>query len=100
VDDTVPLGLGGAFCLMASPEWQHALMPRWMLRCPECSRNFTHTQIELAVIEEARRDPFGILPRPTFAPGGENHVCPGCKTESVFQRQQLFYREDISDYDI
>ena len=74
-------------------------MPRWMLKCPKCSHSFTHTEIELAVIEEARRDPFGILPRPMFAPDGENHTCPGCKTESVFQRQQLFYREDTPTFD-
>jgi uncharacterized C2H2 Zn-finger protein len=74
-------------------------MPRWMLKCPKCSHAFAHTKVELAVIEEARRDPFGILPRPTFASDGENHTCPGCKTESVFQRQQLFYREDTPNFD-
>jgi len=50
------------------------------------------------VIEEVRRDPFRILPKPTFATGGENHTCPGCKNESIFQRQQLFYRFDTSDF--
>jgi uncharacterized C2H2 Zn-finger protein len=73
-------------------------MPRWMLKCPKCSHNFTHTKIALAVIEEAHRDPFGILPRPAFSKDGENHTCPSCETESVFQRQQLFYREDTSDF--
>jgi uncharacterized C2H2 Zn-finger protein len=74
-------------------------MPRWMLKCPRCSYNFTYTKIELAVLEEAHRDPYGVLPRPTFAPDGENHICPGCKTESVFQRQQLFYRDDTPNCD-
>ena len=73
-------------------------MPRWMLKCPKCSHDFTYTKIELSVIEEAWRDPFRVLPKPTFATGGENHICPGCKIESVFQRQQLFYREDTSDF--
>jgi hypothetical protein len=74
-------------------------MPRWMLKCPKCSYNFTHSKIELAVLEEARRDPYGVLPRPTFAPDGENHTCPGCKTESVFRRQQLFYCDDTHNFD-
>jgi hypothetical protein len=73
-------------------------MPRWMLKCPNCSHTFTHTEIELSVIEEAHRDPFHILPKPTFAKGGESHTCPGCKTESVFQRPQLFYQEDKGDF--
>jgi uncharacterized C2H2 Zn-finger protein len=74
-------------------------MPRWMLKCPKCSHSFIHTKVEDAIIEEARRDPFGILPRPMFASDGENHTCPDCKTESVFQRQQLFYREDTPNFD-
>jgi hypothetical protein len=73
-------------------------MPRWMLKCPKCNRSFTHTKIELFLIAEARRDPFGVLPRPTFTSEGENHTCPSCKTESLFQRQQLFYREGLPDF--
>jgi len=73
-------------------------MPRWMLKCPKGSHSFIHTEIERSIIEEARRDPYGILPKPTFAPDGESHTCPGCKTESVFQRQEPFYHEDMSDF--
>jgi hypothetical protein len=85
--------------LLAVTETVPTPMPRWMLRCPKCSQSFTHTKIELAVIEEARRDPFGILPRPMFTFGGENHTCRRCKAESVFQRQQLFYRDDTPNFD-
>ncbi len=73
-------------------------MPRWMLKCPKCNHNFTHTKIERAIIEEASRDPFGIVPKPPFVQDGEKHTCPGCKDESVFQRHHLFYREDTSDF--
>jgi ribosomal protein S27AE len=73
-------------------------MPRWMLKCPKCSHNFIHTRIESAVIEAARRDPYGILPRLSFAQNGEKQTCPNCNEESVFQRHQLFYREDTSDF--
>jgi hypothetical protein len=27
-------------------------MPRWVVKCPNCGSDFTHTQIELAVIEK------------------------------------------------
>jgi hypothetical protein len=40
-------------------------MPRGMLTCPKHSHNFTQTKIELAVVEEAGRDPFGVLPIPS-----------------------------------
>jgi hypothetical protein len=69
----------------------------WMLRCPACARNFVHSKIELAAIEEAYRDPFGVLQRPLFARLTENHTCPGCNLESVFHRQHLFYHDDSSD---
>jgi endogenous inhibitor of DNA gyrase (YacG/DUF329 family) len=69
-------------------------MPRWVVRCPDCSRTFTHTQIELAVIEESFRDPYRILPRPTIPQGREARTCPQCQTTSVFKPFELFYRED------
>jgi hypothetical protein len=73
-------------------------MPYWMLKCPKCSRDFVHTKIELAVIEEAHRDPYRVLPRPMFAQETENRTCPGCKQESVFQRHHMFYCDDTSDF--
>jgi hypothetical protein len=73
-------------------------MQYWMLTCPKCRRDFVHSKIELTALEEARRDAFGILPKPPFALDGEKHICPECKTESVFQRHHLFYRDDTSDF--
>jgi DNA-directed RNA polymerase subunit RPC12/RpoP len=72
-------------------------MPRWMLKCPKCSHDFTHTKIELSVIEEAWRDPFQILRKPMITQAGETQTCPECKSKSVFQRHQLFYHEEPSD---
>ena len=68
-------------------------MPRWILTCPKCSHKFTHTMIEAAIVEEARRDPFRILPRPQMPYIGEARSCPNCKTESLYQRLDLFYSE-------
>jgi RNA polymerase subunit RPABC4/transcription elongation factor Spt4 len=62
--------------------------------CPKCGRDFTYTQIDTAIVEQALRDPFRILQRPTFAVGGETQTCPVCKSESVYQRYNLFYLED------
>ena len=63
-------------------------MPRWVVTCPNCSKEFTHTEIDRTVLEQSYRDPFGVLPRPS----GEKRTCPHCNTESVFEA--LFYRED------
>ena len=38
-----------------------------MLKCPHCKRDFLHSKIERASIEEAYRDPFKVLIRPVFA---------------------------------
>jgi hypothetical protein len=67
-------------------------MPYWM-------RDFLHSKIDRAAIEEAYRDPFKILPRPVFPSEGERRVCPGCNEESVFQRHHLLYRDETADFD-
>jgi endogenous inhibitor of DNA gyrase (YacG/DUF329 family) len=69
-------------------------MPRWLVKCPNCGHAFTHTKIELAVVEESHRDPYGILSKPEIPQGGEKRSCPNCETESVFKPFQLFYRDD------
>jgi endogenous inhibitor of DNA gyrase (YacG/DUF329 family) len=69
-------------------------MPRWVVRCPNCSERFTHTHIEVGVIEESHRDPYGVLLRPTLPDGTEARTCPQCQTTSVFRPFELFYRAD------
>jgi hypothetical protein len=69
-------------------------MPRWMLRCPNCSHKFPHSAIDAKMVEQAFRDPFRILPRPEFSDEGERRTCPSCKKESVFRPFQLFYSDD------
>ena len=73
-------------------------MPRWMLQCPNCRRSFTHAFIAASIVEESFLDPFRILAKPLIGQDGERHTCPGCTTESVFKRHQLFYLEDESDF--
>jgi hypothetical protein len=59
-------------------------MPRWMLACPKCFHKFTHTTIEVAIIEESRRDPFNILPRPRMLHTGEPRACPKLQRPNLF----------------
>ena len=73
-------------------------MPRWMLRCPKCHESFPHAAIDRAIVEQAFRDPFRVIPKPAFDQQGHRQICPGCKTESVFQQHQLFYRDDTADF--
>jgi hypothetical protein len=73
-------------------------MPYWMLKCPNCKRDFLHSKIERASIEEAYRDLFKVLPRPVFANEGERRTCPSSKEESVFQRHLLLYRDETGDF--
>ena len=67
-------------------------MPRWVLGCPECHVDFTHSEI-------TRNDrPSGaefldfLTPKPEFPDGGMTVECPHCKVSSVFQRHQLLFR--------
>jgi hypothetical protein len=65
-------------------------MPRWVVNCPNCSGEFTHTEIDSTMLEQARRDPFGLVPKPS----GEKRTCPNCNTESAFNQTDLLYRQD------
>jgi endogenous inhibitor of DNA gyrase (YacG/DUF329 family) len=65
-------------------------MPRWAVLCPKCKKEFTHTEIDKTMLEQASHDPFGVLPRPSE----QKRTCPHCKTESAFNQSQLFYRAD------
>jgi hypothetical protein len=71
-------------------------MPRWMLRCPKCSFKFPHSTIASEVLEQAHRDPFRIVARPTMPTDGESRRCPSCKKDSVFKSFELFYIDDRS----
>jgi Txe/YoeB family toxin of Txe-Axe toxin-antitoxin module len=72
-------------------------MPKWMLKCPDCSSAFPYTTIESELVEQAHRDPFRILPKPELAPDGQRLACPECTSESVFHRHQLFYYQEPPD---
>ena len=63
-------------------------MARWVLECPSCKKEFTHSQIE----ENLKLADYYIVPKPEFPIGGLQMECPNCKKASAFQRQHLAYR--------
>jgi hypothetical protein len=67
-------------------------MARWVLGCPLCKKDFTHSQIP----EGSRAwlgDPFAWLgDKPVFPNEGLPLVCPNCQKPSVYKRTELVYR--------
>jgi hypothetical protein len=61
-------------------------MARWILSCPHCDAEFTHSQI-LAI-----PNPFEFVIKPEFPDGGVNVACPDCTIATVYQRHELIYR--------
>lgn len=69
-------------------------MARWLVTCSECDQTFTYCLIEQAILEQAYRDPYRVVPRPTLPERGDKRTCPHCKIESTYLPFHLFYRED------
>jgi hypothetical protein len=68
-------------------------MARWVLGCPECNEDFTHSQIN-AESQPTLRDPFAWLgDKPEFPAAGLQMECPNCKKISIYSRTQLMYRD-------
>ena len=67
-------------------------MPRWVLGCPGCSQEFTHSEIEMEH-GKAVLDPFAwLLDKPVLPDAGVKLECPHCQKVSVYKRYQLTYR--------
>ncbi len=68
------------------------MVPRWVLSCPKCEQEFTHTEIQ-ADYRSPQIDPFSwIVDKPEMTKGGASLECPNCKKTSVYNRHQLTYR--------
>jgi hypothetical protein len=68
-------------------------MPRWVLGCPECKQDFTHSEITL---DQERHDFDAFLNsivKPQFPVNGLELECPNCRQKSVYYRHQLIYRK-------
>jgi hypothetical protein len=67
-------------------------MARWVLGCPDCKEDFTHSQIDAEAMPSLR-DPFAWLgDKAEFPIAGLSLECPNCKKTSVYSRTQLVYR--------
>jgi len=63
---------------------------RWILDCPNCKGDFTHTEISP---NDRLPDTFlRSTPKPEFPTGGLTITCPNCGNTSVYQRHQLIYQ--------
>ena len=71
-------------------------MPRWVLECPECNLDFTHSKIPVERIPH--HDLYAwldvLFDKPNFPIHGVNLECPHCKKTSIYQQQELIYRAD------
>jgi hypothetical protein len=63
-------------------------MARWVLNCPFCKIEFTHSTIGPTV-----KDYYFPL-KPIFPIKGLSVECPKCRKTSIFQRHELLYRQD------
>ena len=63
-------------------------MPRWVVRCPSCQQDFTHSQIPRRELQDYYFDK-----KPEFPMGGTSLHCPNCRTVSIVKRHQLTYRD-------
>jgi endogenous inhibitor of DNA gyrase (YacG/DUF329 family) len=67
-------------------------MARWVLNCPHCKQEFTHSEISARA--SSLPDPFlaGSPIKPEFPKDGQSVACPNCTKPSVYQRYQLIHR--------
>ena len=68
-------------------------VPRWVLGCPECDREFTHSEIDTS-----RQPPpldlySWIGDKPEMPESGIRVECTHCKKVSLYKRYQLIYRQ-------
>jgi len=65
-------------------------MARWVLYCPNCDKEFTHSQIPVSV--SFIDDLYTSIVKPEFPAGGLAVVCSNCMGTSIYQRYQLIYQ--------
>jgi hypothetical protein len=68
------------------------MVPRWVVSCPECKKEFTHTPI--SKIAGGTQDPFASPPKPRIPEGGTELECQNCGKTSSYGAFDLRYRTD------
>jgi endogenous inhibitor of DNA gyrase (YacG/DUF329 family) len=69
------------------------MAPRWVVTCPECQNEFTHTHIA-KISTGPSRDPFASPPKPEIPERGTELQCQNCGKASVYKALDLRYRAD------
>jgi hypothetical protein len=67
--------------------------PRWVVSCPECSEEFTHTEIR-TMANGSMRDVFASPPKPQIPESGTPLRCRQCGKTSTYRAFDLRYRPD------
>ncbi len=62
-------------------------MASWALTCKQCSQVFTHSQVSQTLAD------YFLPEKPKFPPAGFERECPNCKAKSIYQENELRYRE-------
>ena len=65
---------------------------RWVVTCPKCKTDFTHTFIGKMANES--RDPFASPPKLKIPEGGSELACQNCGKTSTYRAFDLRYRAD------
>jgi hypothetical protein len=63
-------------------------MASWILRCPNCSQTFEHSEIKDTLANQ-----FWPVAKPKFPEGGQTLICTNCGKESLFQQNDLTYQK-------
>src|SRR6266436_1373486 len=68
-------------------------MPRWIVGCAHCKKEFAHTEIA-AIITRLARDTFASPPKPQISESGTELMCPHCNKTSAYRVSDLRLRKD------
>jgi hypothetical protein len=70
------------------------MAPRWVVSCPACKKEFTHTPIGKMAASGVTRDPFASPPKPKVPEGGAELACENCGKTAVYKAFDLRFRAD------
>jgi DNA-directed RNA polymerase subunit RPC12/RpoP len=67
-------------------------MPRWIVICSQCGKEFTHTLVRDLTHDTLSRDVFASPPKPAIPEGGSQMNCPYCGGVRAYTVSDLRYR--------
>jgi hypothetical protein len=62
--------------------------PRWVVDCRNCLASFTHSEVG----RDRKLIDYLTPTAPELPPGGQEMVCPTCKTKALYTGHDLRYR--------